>query len=424
MSNIGVIGTGYVGLTTSVCFSKLGHNVIGFDIDKEKIQVLNSGKSVIFEEGLEDLLEQGLKSGNLVFTNDESSLKDCDYYFLCVPTPQDKDGSADLSYILNACSILSKVAKKNSIVVTKSTVPVNAWREISNYLNRSDLVIVSNPEFLREGTAINDFFNPDRIVVGSSNKEKSVEVLELYKNKVASFVITDNTSAELIKYASNSFLAMKLSFVNEIASLCEKVGANSKDVLLGFGQDKRIGDRFIQPGPGWGGSCFPKDVRALLRVSEKNSQSMELLIATVNSNEKSFARVVDKLENLLGGSLVDKKIAGLGLSFKAGTDDYRESPAIAIIERIIGRGAHVSAFDPVVEIKEKTNFSKFSSLIEVLQGSDAIVVLTEWSEFKRIDPSTVAKLVRQKIVLDARNILDKDAWERSGFKFESLGNWA
>jgi UDPglucose 6-dehydrogenase len=424
VANIGVIGTGYVGLTTSVCFSKIGHKVVGFDIDKEKIHRLNSGKSIIFEEGLEDLLREGLNSNNLFFTDDALKLKDCDFYFLCVPTPQDKDGSADLSYIFNACLVLRKVAKKNACIVTKSTVPVNAWREISNYLNRSDLVIVSNPEFLREGTAINDFFNPDRIVVGSSEKLKSIEVLELYKNKVASFVITDNTSAELIKYASNSFLAMKLSFVNDITSLCEKVGANSKDVLLGFGQDKRIGDKFIKPGPGWGGSCFPKDVKALLRVSEKNSQSMELLVATVSSNEKTFARVVDKLENLLGGSLVDKKIAGLGLSFKAGTDDYRDSPAIAIIDRIVGRGAQVSAFDPVVEIKEKFNFSKSLNLIEALQDSDAIVILTEWNEFSSLDPNFVAKFVRQKIILDARNILDKDTWERSGFKFESLGNWA
>ena len=270
MANIGVMGTGYVGLTTAVCFSDLGHKVVGFDIDTKKVITLKSGISTIHEEGMSELIVKNLNNKNLEFTDSITDLSGCDFVFLCVPTPQDSDGSADLSYVMKAANDLNGVLKKNTILVTKSTVPVNAWKDIAKALNREDVTIVSNPEFLREGTAIKDFFNPDRIVVGSNNLGKAQEVANLYNQKEVATIVTDNSSAELIKYASNSFLAIKLTFVNEIAALCESVGANADDVLLGMGKDSRIGSKYLQPGPGWGGSCFPKDVRALRVTAENN----------------------------------------------------------------------------------------------------------------------------------------------------------
>ena len=349
MANIGVMGTGYVGLTTAVCFSDLGHKVVGFDIDTKKVTTLKSGTSTIHEEGMSELIVKNLNNKNLEFTDSITDLSGCDFIFLCVPTPQDSDGSADLSYVMKAANDLNGVLKKNTILVTKSTVPVNAWKDIAKALNREDVTIVSNPEFLREGTAIKDFFNPDRIVVGSNNLVKAQEVANLYNQKEVATIVTDNSSAELIKYASNSFLAIKLTFVNEIAALCESVGANADDVLLGMGKDSRIGSKYLQPGPGWGGSCFPKDVRALRVTAENNSINMSLLSAALDSNEKTFRRIADKVESELGNSLIGKNICVWGLAFKAGTDDLRYSPSVAVIERLIGRGASVVAFDPVIK---------------------------------------------------------------------------
>lgn len=421
MAKIGVVGAGYVGLTSAVCFAELGHDVIALDVDAKKITQLQNGSIPIYEPGLEDLLNKNIQNKKIYFEIEVSKLNDCDYVFLCVPTPQDTDGAADLSYVLKAVRTLSKILKKNSILVTKSTVPVNSWKSIELTLNRVDVDIVSNPEFLREGSAISDFFNPDRIVVGCKNIDSAIKVAKLYKNELAEVISTDNTSAELIKYASNSFLALKLSFVNELAALCENVQANVIDVLGGFGKDQRIGEHFISPGPGWGGSCFPKDVKALNIISEQNLSAMSLLSATIESNQKTLKRMVDKIERILDNNLVEKKIALLGLAFKANTDDVRESPAVAIAERLSDRGAKVCAFDPKVKtlVNEKIIIAK--DLDECISDSEIIVLLTEWHEFKDINPETISNKLKNKVIFDTRNLLNKDLWEKSGFLFFGNG---
>ena len=421
MANIGVIGTGYVGLTTAVCFADLGHKVIGFDIDLSKIEVLSGGKSTIHELGMTELIVKNLANNNLTFRSNIESIAECEFIFLCVPTPQDADGSADLSYVIKATKNLSTLVKKDATLITKSTVPVNAWKEVVKALNRSDVAVVSNPEFLREGSAIADFFNPDRIVVGCGSSEKAKQVSDLYKQPDVETIITDNSSAELIKYASNSFLAIKLSYVNEVAALCEAVGANAKDVLFGMGKDSRIGSRFLEPGPGWGGSCFPKDVRALRVTAEDNAINMSLLSAAIDSNEKTHRRIVDKVEKELGNSLIGKTICIWGLTFKANTDDLRESPSIAVIERLIGRGASVVAFDPVITNIENKKIKIAESIEESCTAVDAILVLTEWEQFKKVNPNSVMDLVSNKVVIDSRNILDKNLWVNSGFNFVGNG---
>jgi UDPglucose 6-dehydrogenase len=418
VANIGVIGTGYVGLTTAACFAELGHKVIGFDIDKSKIEVLSSGKSTIHEEGMSELIVKNLANNNLTFIGNIEAVANCEFIFLCVPTPQDADGSADLSYVIKASKDLSTLLKKDSVLITKSTVPVNAWKNVVKALDRSDVAVVSNPEFLREGSAIADFFNPDRIVVGCTSSQKAKQVADLYKQPDIQTIITDNSSAELIKYASNSFLAIKLSYVNEIAALCESVGANAKDVLFGMGQDSRIGSRFLEPGPGWGGSCFPKDVRALRVTAEDNAINMSLLSAALDSNEKTHRRIVDKVEKELGNSLIGKTICIWGLAFKANTDDYRESPSIAVIERLIGR---VVAFDPVITHVDNKKIKIVKSIEESCKSADAILVLTEWEQFKKVNPDSVKNLVKNTVVIDSRNILDKKQWTKSGFNFVGNG---
>lgn len=418
MARIGIVGTGYVGLVSAVCFAKIGHEVIGYDLNNEKIELLKTGVSPIFEQGLAELLLEGMDEGNLKFTSELNQLAGCEFVFLCVPTPQDQDGSADLSYVLNAVENLKEILAYNSCLITKSTVPVKSWKIIDETLGRNDVYVVSNPEFLREGTAVSDFFNPDRIVVGCKSAKKAQEVAALYKLSNVETLITDNTTAELIKYASNSFLALKLSYVNDIAALCERVDADPLEVLRGMGLDKRIGERFTTPGPGWGGSCFPKDVRALMMTSESASMPMPLLSAAWESNERSHRRFVELASDFLGGSLVGKRIAVWGLAFKANTDDVRESPSIAIIDRLIGRGASVIAYDP--EVRSLTNRTKIEVVDEIsktLVDSDLIMVLTEWSEFIEIEPNSIKKISKPKKIIDARGILSKRDWLNAGFEF-------
>ena len=421
MSRIGIVGTGYVGLVSSVCFAELDHEVIGYDVDEKKIESLRSAKSTIYEEGLAELLLKGIKSSKLKFTNHVKDLAECEFIFLCVPTPQDQDGSADLSFVINAVKELSNVIAQGCYLVTKSTVPVKSWKQVATALNRSDVSIVSNPEFLREGTAVSDFFNPDRIVTGCEDRTKAKSVAELYKMPQVETLITDNTTAELIKYASNSFLALKLSFVNDISALCEKVGANSLEVLKGMGLDTRIGNKFTTPGPGWGGSCFPKDVQALLVTSESAAVPMPLLSAAWESNERTHRRFVELASEFLDGSLVEKQIAVWGLSFKAFTDDVRESPALAIIDRLLGRGATVSAYDP--EVKSLPKYDQIDvkeNIYQTLESADLIMVLTEWPEFSEIDPNALISKSGVKKIIDSRGILSRSTWESAGFRFWGL----
>jgi UDPglucose 6-dehydrogenase len=420
MAKIAIIGTGYVGLASAVGFAHLGHDVVGIDIDKAKIAKLSSGQSPIFEKDIEVFLKKSLKKKKIVFTSDYSKVAGSQFVFLCLPTPQLDDGAADVSFILESTKMLSRHLKKSSTVVIKSTVPVNTWKLVKENINRDDVSVVSNPEFLREGTALQDFFKPDRIVVGGTDEVKATEVARLYKAKKATVVFTDNTSAEIIKYASNSFLAIKLSFVNEIAAYAESTDANALEVLNAMGLDKRIGKDFLKPGPGWGGMCFPKDVSALKESAREKNVPIPLLDAALESNLKAHARIVDKCKKALGGSLKDKKISVWGLSFKANTDDTRFSPAISVIELLLAEGAQVKAFDPIVKSVENLSIEVSEDVKKNVIGADAIVLLTEWQEFKEIDPKKISDLLNQKIIIDSRNLLQKNKWEKAGFVF--IGN--
>lgn len=420
MAKIAIIGTGYVGLASAVGFAHLGHDVVGIDIDKEKITKLSRGKSPIYEKDIEVFLKKSLKKKKIKFSTDYSKVGSSKFVFLCLPTPQLEDGAADISFILESSKMLSRHLKKSSTVVIKSTVPVNTWKLVKEKIDREDVAIVSNPEFLREGTALQDFFKPDRIVVGSTDEVKAKEVSSLYKAKKAKIVFTDNTSAEIIKYASNSFLAIKLSFVNEIAAYAESTDANALEVLNAMGLDKRIGKDFLKPGPGWGGMCFPKDVSALKESAREKNVPIPLLDAALESNLKAHARIVEKCKKALGGTLKDKKISVWGLSFKANTDDTRFSPAISVIERLILEGAQISSFDPIVKSVENLSMKVSADIKQNVTGADAIVLLTEWQEFKEIDPKEISDLVTQKIIIDSRNLLNKNKWEKAGFTF--IGN--
>ena len=420
MAKIAIIGTGYVGLASAVGFAHLGHEVVGIDIDKAKIAKLSSGQSPIFEKDIEVFLKKSLKKKKIAFTSDYSKVAGSQFVFLCLPTPQLDDGAADVSFILESTKMLSRHLKKSSTVVIKSTVPVNTWKLVKENINRDDVSVVSNPEFLREGTALQDFFKPDRIVVGCTDEVKATEVARLYKAKKAKVVFTDNTSAEIIKYASNSFLAIKLSFVNEIAAYAESTDANALEVLNAMGLDKRIGKDFLKPGPGWGGMCFPKDVSALKESAREKNVPIPLLDAALESNLKAHARIVDKCKKALGGSLKDKKISVWGLSFKANTDDTRFSPAISVIELLLAEGAQIKAFDPIVKNVENLSIEVSDDVKKNVTGADAIVLLTEWQEFKEIDPKKISDLLNQKVIIDSRNLLQKNKWEKAGFVF--IGN--
>jgi UDPglucose 6-dehydrogenase len=420
MAKIAIIGTGYVGLSSAVGFAHLGHEVVGIDIDESKVEKLTSGKSPIFEKNIEKFLAKSLKKKKITFSSDYKKISKAKFVFLCLPTPQLDDGSADTSYILESSKLLSKHLTDSATLVIKSTVPVNTWKAVKQVLNRKDVSIVSNPEFLREGTALEDFFKPDRIVVGCEIEKKAKEVANLYKAKNAKVVFTDNTSAEIIKYASNSFLAIKLSFVNEIAAYAESTDANALEVLHAMGLDKRIGKEFLKPGPGWGGMCFPKDVSALKESAREKNVPIPLLDAALESNLKAHARIVKKISDALGGSLKDKKVAVWGLAFKANTDDTRFSPAISVVELLIAQGAKVAAFDPVVKQVKDLAIDVKSEIMQSVENVDVIVVLTEWQEFKSIKPEVIGKAVNQKIIVDSRNLLDKSKWEKQGFRF--IGN--
>ena len=420
MAKIAIIGTGYVGLASAVGFAHLGHDVVGIDIDKAKIAKLSSGQSPIFEKDIEVFLKKSLKKKKIAFTSDYSKVAGSQFVFLCLPTPQLDDGAADVSFILESTKMLSRHLKKSSTVVIKSTVPVNTWKLVKENINREDVSVVSNPEFLREGTALQDFFKPDRIVVGCTDEVKATEVARLYKAKKAKVVFTDNTSAEIIKYASNSFLAIKLSFVNEIAAYAESTDANALEVLNAMGLDKRIGKDFLKPGPGWGGMCFPKDVSALKESAREKNVPIPLLDAALESNLKAHARIVDKCKKALGGSLKDKKISVWGLSFKANTDDTRFSPAISVTELLLAEGAQIKAFDPIVKSVENLSIEVSEDVKKNVTRADAIVLLTEWQEFKEIDPKKISDLMNQKIIIDSRNLLHKNKWEKAGFVF--IGN--
>jgi UDPglucose 6-dehydrogenase len=421
MAQIAVIGAGYVGLTTAACFSSLGHDVVCADIDEARVAQLSDGEIPIVEAGLEALVREGIESGRLRFVvGAENAARSAEFAYLCVPTPQGDDGSADLSYIETAARQIGPVLPAEAVVVNKSTVPVGSTRAVERVLGRDDVLVVSNPEFLREGSAVHDFLNPDRIVIGSDDQSAAVRVASLYIGVTAPLIVTDPASAETIKYASNAFLATKISFVNAMAAVCEAVGADVKDVVLGMGYDKRIGHEFLKPGPGWGGSCFPKDSWALVHIAETAGYSFDLLQGVITVNEEQFHRVVEKVRTLVGHELSGVKVGVWGLTFKARTDDTRDSPALRIVGLLAEAGAEVRAYDPAVSTPIG-GLDPAADPYSVCEDADVLVVLTEWDEFRWLDFDKVAGLMRRPLVVDARNLLDKPALQRRGFGYVGIG---
>lgn len=412
MSEITILGTGYVGLCSAAGFSKLGHRVRCYDVVEAKIERLQNGAVPIYEDGLQEIVTEGLSSGLLSFhTELAEATEGAEFVFICVPTPQDEDGSADLSYVLAATTNVSPLLADGATLVVKSTVPVGTAEKVCNSLKRSSINYVSNPEFLREGSAIWDFFNPDRIVVGSESEKAALEVANLYCQSNVPTIVTSPASAELIKYAANSFLAIKLSFVNEVAAICEKTGADIRDVTEGVGLDSRIGGKFLNPGPGWGGSCFPKDTRALLSIAESAGATSQIVEAAVSSNIHTFERIVDRLAHKFSDGLAGKHIAIWGLAFKANTDDIRESPALEIARRLLDAGAVLTAYDPIAKIPTNLNkVAQVSDAKKAVESADALIVLTEWPEFNTYNASEFIPLMNMPLVFDTRRVLNQ-TWE-------------
>lgn len=425
MTRLAIIGTGYVGLTTGACFAHLGHDVVCADIDADKVARLSQGEIPIVEHRLDELVQRGLKRGNLRFVvGAANAVADCEIAFLCVPTPQGEDGSADLSYVEAAATEIAPLLPYEAIVVNKSTVPVGSTKVVERVLRRPDVRVVSNPEFLREGSAVDDFLNPDRVVVGCDDRAAAIAVGALYESIRAQVIVTDPASAETIKYAANAFLATKLSFINAIAAICEGVGADVNDVVVGMGYDKRIGTEFLRPGPGWGGSCFPKDSRALLKIANQAGYRFDLLKGVIDVNDEQFDRVADKIRVAAGGDLTGRTIAVWGLTFKARTDDLRDSPSLSIINRLLGAGAKVRAFDPTVAGPKPgvpSGVEVCTDPYSATAGADVLAVLTEWDDFRWLEPDKVGEVMTGREVIDGRNLLDRSDWSRAGFRHQGIG---
>jgi len=421
MAKVSVIGAGYVGLTTGACLASLGHEVICADVDPLKVENLKRGQIPIVEEGLQELVQRGMNNSRLSFTLGASNAAGtCEFAFLCVPTPEGEDGQADLQYVERAASEIGGSLPPNAVVVNKSTVPVGSTRIVERVIRRSDISVVSNPEFLREGTAVFDFLHPDRIVVGADNLEAAERVGRLYEALGAPLLVTDAASAETIKYAANAFLATKISFVNAIAAICEGVGADVRDVMRGIGYDRRIGNEFLRPGPGWGGSCFPKDTLALLKIAERANYRFDLLEGVVTVNLQQFDRMASRISDAAGMSGV---IAVWGLTFKALTDDLRDSPSIQIIDRLLAKGHAIRAYDPTVSgnLRGYPTVTICESELEACDGADVVAVLTEWENFRWIDPTEVIDKISSRTVVDTRNLLDRSTWRSAGFSYLGVG---
>jgi UDPglucose 6-dehydrogenase len=422
MSKVAVVGTGYVGLTTGAYLAHLGHEVVCVDVVPEKVERLNRGEIPIFEAGLEELVREGLDGHRLTFVlGAEGAVEGAEFVFLCVPTPQGDDGSADMSYVQEAARQIGPRLRSDAVVINKSTVPVGSTLVVEQALGRDDVSVVSNPEFLREGSAVHDCLHPDRIVIGSVDHRAAIRVATLFEGLEAPLIVTDPASAETIKYASNAFLATKVSFVNAIANLCEAVGADVREVVLGMGYDKRIGFEFLKPGPGWGGSCFPKDTRALIRIGDEAGYDFSLLRGVVAVNEEQYERVVAKVERMVDGALDGATVGAWGITFKARTDDTRESPSLEVVRRLQGRGATVRAYDPAASPAGLDDITRLDDPYAVCEGADVLVVLTEWDDFRWLDLDKVRSLMASPRIVDARNLLDPAVARRKGFTYEGMG---
>jgi UDPglucose 6-dehydrogenase len=421
MSRVAVIGAGYVGVVTAAFLAGLGHDVTCADIVPEKVAMLSRGEIPVVEAGLDQLVREGLAKGRLRFVLGASAaVADREFVFLCLPTPERADGSADMSYILRVAREIGPLVSHKSIVINKSTVTVGSARFVQQALGRDNVPVVSNPEFLREGTAVWDCQHPDRIVIGSDDKAAAIRVAQLFDSTNAPVVITTPSSAETIKYASNAFLATRLSFINALATLCEAVGADVQDVIQGMGYDRRIGFDVGEPGPGWGGSCLPKDTRALIRICEDAGYDFSLLRGAIAANEEHRDRVVAKIEAMAGGSLAGVTVAAWGLTFKAGTDDLRHSPAIAIVNRLTRAGAKVRAYDPAVR-HPLPGVDVCPEPYGTCRDASVLAVLTEWEELRWLDFDKISSLMAKPCILDARNLLDPAAMRHAGFLYQGIG---
>mgnify|MGYP001997809615 CR=1 FL=1 len=427
-----MIGTGYVGLVSGVCFSDLGNDVICVDKDIKKINLLKKGHIPIYEPGLSELAIKNYKNKRLTFSSDlKSSIKNSDIIFICVGTPTKKNGSsADLSQIYNVAKELSSSINKFKIIITKSTVPVSTGDEIEKIIskknNKKKFSVVSNPEFLREGEAIRDFTFPDRIVVGSDDKKSNKILRNLYLpliSKGAQYVSTSRRAAELIKYASNAFLATKITFINELANLCEKTDINVEDISIGMGLDKRIGSRFLRAGPAYGGSCFPKDTKAIISTADKFNINLSVIKSVIRSNENRSNILLSRVFKILKKKIKNKKITFLGVTFKANTDDMRDSSSLTMIPALSKKGALIKYFDPTgykKEFKKIKNVSYENSIKKSIEGADLIIIHTEWNDFKSINFKNLIK-GRKPIIYDMRNIYSKTKINTQGFKYFSVG---
>ncbi|HCM25991.1 MAG TPA: UDP-glucose 6-dehydrogenase [Treponema sp.] len=442
MSKIAVIGTGYVGLVSGACLADFGNHVVCVDNNAEKIAALKTGVIPIYEPGLDLVVARNIAAGRLSFTMDlAAAVKANDVAFIAVGTPPSDDGSADLRYVEQVSREIARAMDFYKIIVDKSTVPVGTGRKVEGWIREElsargvDLPfdVVSNPEFLREGSAVQDFTHPDRVVIGSESERAHTIMKDVYRSLYLNetpYIETNLETAEMIKYASNAFLAVKITFINEVANLCEKVGANVQDVAKAMGRDGRIGAKFLHPGPGYGGSCFPKDTQAMARTGRDHGEPLSIIEATIEANEKQKARMVEKIETGLGGtgSLSGKTIAILGLSFKPNTDDMRDSPAIAVCEGLVARGAKLRAWDPaamkeaawrLASIKDSLLFA--NDEYDALDGADALVLMTEWNQFRNLDLDRVKTLLKAPNFFDLRNVYKREELETEGFAYFAVG---
>ncbi len=427
--NICVIGTGYVGLVTGAVFADLGNDIICVDNDEKKIEMLNKSIMPIYEPGLEEMVSRNFSDKRLIFTTDlEMGIKKSDVIFIAVGTPPKENGETDLTYIEGAARGIAKYIDKYKVIVNKSTVPVGTGDFVKEIIEKNkktnvDFDVVSNPEFLREGSAIRDTLYPDRIVIGAPSKQVAMVLLELYATLERPMIITDIYSAEMIKYASNSFLALKISFINSVADLCEKTGANVTDVAKGMGLDSRIGQNFLDPGLGYGGSCFPKDVDSFIKTAERYSHKFEILKAAVEVNKQRCPKFINKMKDVLG-TLNGKTIGILGLAFKPNTDDIREAKSLELITVLLSEGANLRAYDPVAMDNTKIIFPQItycSNPYELAEGCDALLIVTEWREFRFLNLEKVRQVMKRPAIFDGRNIYDPVRKKKMGFEYYSIG---
>ena len=431
--NICVVGVGYVGLVTGVCFSEFGLRVTCVDSSASKINMLNQGKVPIYEPGLAELIEKNVNEDRISFTTDiKDGVRNALVILIAVGTPSDQEGSADLRYVEEVAKSIGQTMNGYKVVVTKSTVPVGTGKMIESIIKENQTEhcafdVASNPEFLREGSAIEDFMRPNRIVIGAESEQAIAILKDLYNPLYlveTPFVITDVATAEMIKYASNAFLATKVSFINEMAAICERVGADVHKVAKGMGLDKRIGPKFLHPGPGFGGSCFPKDTRAISQIAKQHGYEFKIVDAVLRVNDERPEMMVEKIVSALGGDLRGATIGILGLTFKPNTDDMRESPSIPVIRGLQERGAEIQCYDPAGMEQAKQyvpDIAYKKDLYAVAEGADALILATEWNQFRTINWERVKKLLRRPIVVDLRNIYDPQRMQASGFHYTSVG---